>query len=318
MTDQVITIQNNAELAATVVKAKAFKDAARAENTKRSYGSDWADFSAWCAARGFDPLPARPTTVILYVTDLADRYKVSTITRRLSAISQAHRIAGHESPTRNAQVHEVMKGLKRQKGTAREKRTAILVRDIQAIVNRLPDNLLGIRDRALLLVGFAGGFRRSELAALDVEDVEFTDDGLVVTVQRSKTDQEARGEKVGITYGSNLPTCPVRSLKAWIEASGITNGALFRSLDRHGRMHGRLSAKAVTQIIKRRAKAAGLDPTRYAAHSLRSGMATQADLNGVSLTDIKRQGRWRDDKTVHGYMQRTHLFQSNASAKLGL
>ena len=318
MTEQTITTHNDAGLAVTASKAKAYKDCARAQHTKRSYSSDWADFSAWCVARGFDPLPAQPMTVILYVTDLAERCKVSTITRRLSAISQAHKIAGHESPTVNVQVREVMKGLKREKGTAREKRTAILLEDIQAIVDHLPANLLGARDRALLLVGFAGAFRRSELAALDVDDIEFTDDGLVVTVRRSKTDQEGRGEKVGITYGSNLATCPVRSLKTWIEASGIATGPLFRSIDRHGRMHDRLSAKAISGIVKRRVKAAGLDPAKYAAHSLRSGMATQADLNGVSLTDIKRQGRWRDDKTVRGYMQRTHLFQSNASAKLGL
>jgi len=250
---------------------------------------------------------------------MAGRFKVSTIQRRLSAISQAHIAAGHPSPVQNPQVRELMNGIKRSKGTAPAKKTALLMKDIRAMVNQLPSNRLGIRDRALLLLGFAGAFRRSELTALDVEDLEFNEDGMIVRVRRSKTDAEGRGEKVGIPYGSNPATCPVRSLWSWLEASGLESGALFRGINRHGRIQAdRLTSQSIAKIVKRYAEAAGLKPELYGAHSLRSGFATQADLAGAKFTDIKRQGRWKNDATVRGYMPRSELFESNAEAEPGL
>ena len=170
-----------------------------------------------------------------------------------------------------------------------------------------------------MLLGFAGAFRRSELTALDVEDLKFNEDGMIVRVRRSKTDAEGRGEKVGIPYGSNPATCPVRALRAWLEASEIQSGALFRGINRHGQILAeRLTSQSIAKVVKRYAEAAGLNPELYGAHSLRPGFATQADLAGAKFTDIKRQGRWKNDATVREYMQRSELFESNAAAELGL
>jgi integrase len=190
--------------------------------------------------------------VALYVTDLAASLKSATITRRISAISQAHQIAGMESPTRAAKVRLVMAGIRRTLGTAQEAKTPVLVDDLKRMIARLPEGLLGVRDRALLLIGFAGGFRRSELTALDRDAVEITRDGLVVTIRRSKTDQEAEGRKIGVPYGSNPATCPVRSFQSWLESSGITEGPVLRPINRHGKMAAtRLSGAAVADVVKK-------------------------------------------------------------------
>ena len=186
-------------------------------------------------------------------------------------------------------------------------------------MDALPENLAGTRDRALLLVGFAGGFRRSELAALDVEDVVPTDDGLVVNLRRSKTDPEGRGRDVGIPYGSSPATCPVRALTAWTTAAGISDGALFRRVNRHGRVGvTRLHSDSVGIIVKRASQAAGLDPARYAGHSLRAGLATQAYLNGAGELAIMRQTGHRSLEMVRRYIRDGSLFRENPAAKLGL
>ena len=187
------------------------------------------------------------------------------------------------------------------------------------MVAGLPEGLLGIRDRALLLVGFAGAFRRSELVGLDIADLDFNHDGLTVTLRRSKTDQEGEGRKVGLPYGSNPSTCPVRSLQAWIEASAIEAGPVFRSVNRHGRLQpDRLSDKAVALVVKRRAEAAGLDPSRYAGHSLRAGLATAAANAGVSERAIMAQTGHRSVQMVRRYIRDGSLFRENAAAKVGL
>ena len=186
------------------------------------------------------------------------------------------------------------------------------------MVATLPDNLLGLRDRALLLIGFAGAFRRSELVSLDVEDVEECAEGLRVTLRRSKTDQEGAGEVKGIPYGRKLETCPVRALRAWLEAAGITAGPIFRSVNRHGQVQpGRLSDKAVALVVKRAAEAAGFDATRYAGHSLRTGLTTSAAAAGVQERDIMRQTGHRSVNMVRRYIREGELFRSNAAAQVG-
>ena len=185
--------------------------------------------------------------------------------------------------------------------------------------NWLDDGLIGIRDRALLLVGYAGGFRRSELAGLDVEDVTETADGLVLRVRRSKTDPEGKGSSVALPYGSAAATCPVRSYRAWIAAASLTLGPAFRAVDRHGRVAaGRLDAGSIARVVKRAAAAAGLDPARYAGHSLRAGFATQAFLNGVAEVSIMRQTRHKSLNTLRKYIRDRSLFRDNPAAKLGL
>jgi integrase len=187
------------------------------------------------------------------------------------------------------------------------------------MLEALPNTLAGGRNRALLLMGFAGGFRRSELSALDVEDVVKNDDGLVVKLRRSKTDPEGKGREVGIPYGSNPSTCPVRALQAWKTATGISEGALFRGIDRHGHVGmTRLHKDSVGLIVKRAVEAAGLDPDLYAGHSLRAGLATQSYLNGAGELAIMRQTGHRSLAMVRRYIREGSLFRDNPAGKLGL
>jgi len=198
-------------------QAEEFVRAAKAPATLRAYRSDWTHFRTWCDEHTLCPLPASPKTVALYLSALAATHRPATMTRRLTAITKAHQIAGHPSPATMQQpaVSETLKGIRRTLGTAQQIKAPLLTADVRRMVEALPDNLAGRRDRALLLLGFAGGFRRSELAALDVEDVQPTEDGLIVKLRRSKTDPEGKGRDVGIPYGSSPSTCPVRALAAW-------------------------------------------------------------------------------------------------------
>ncbi len=272
-----------------------------------------------CKVHNQSPLPASPETVALYIADLSDQHKPGTLTRRLSAISQAHQIAELESPTAAARVRLVMAGIRRNKGTAQTPKTPVLVEDLRRMISCLPDNLLGVRDRALLLIGFSGAFRRSELVALDVDDIAFTKEGLVVRIRRSKADQEGEGRKIGIPYGSNPATCPIRSLQEWLERSGIGDGPLFRPINRHGKMASmRLSGAAVSDVVKRYVEATGLDASEFAGHSLRSGLATSAAMAGASERSIMDQTGHRSLNMVRRYIRDGSLFRDNAVAVVGL
>ena len=211
-----------------------------------------------------------------------------------------------------------MKGIRRALGTAQPGKEPLLTADLVAMLEALDDGLLGVRDRALLLVGYAGGFRRSELANLDAEDVTETEDGLVIRVRRSKTDPEGKGATVALPYGSAAATCPVRSYRAWISAAAITTGPVFRAVDRHGRVApGRLDPGSIARVVKRAAGTAGLDPALYAGHSLRAGFATQAFLNGVAEVSIMRQTRHKSLNTVRKYIRDRSLFRDNPGGETG-
>ena len=302
-------------------RAEEFVRAAKAPATLRAYRSDWNHFSGWCDQHRLAALPASPETVAWYLTALAATHRPATMTRRLTAIGKAHQIAGHPSPATMQQpaVSETLKGIRRTLGTAQKAKAPLLTADVRRMVEALPDTLAGRRDRALLLLGFAGGFRRSELAALDVEDIVAKDDGLVVKLRRSKTDPEGQGRDVGIPYGSNPSTCPVRTLQAWKHAGGISEGPLFRGIDRHGRLGAaRLHKDSIGLIVKRAAAAAGLDPASYAGHSLRAGLATQSYLNGAGELAIMRQTGHRSLEMVRRYIRDGSLFRDNPAGKLGL
>jgi site-specific recombinase XerD len=310
---------NAVELAALVDQAEAFLRQARAENTRRAYASDWKDFERWCAGRQVPVCPAAPSTVALYLTALAATHKVSTLTRRLSAISQAHRTAGVPSPTEEAGVRGLMAGIRRSRGTASTAKRPLLVPELQALLAALPDNLLGCRDRALLLLGFSGAFRRSELVSLNCEDVQETGDGLVLTLRRSKVDQEAAGRAVAIPRGREVASCPVQALARWREAAGITQGPLFLRVNRHGQvLPHRLSGEAVALVVKRYAAAAGLDPKEFAGHSLRAGLATSAAIAGKSERAIMNQTGHKSTATLRRYIRDANLFRDNAAEGLGL
>jgi integrase len=324
MIPAILPSSSSAELVPLTIateRAREYIHHAKAPSTVRAYRSDWRHFCQWCVAHNLASLPAAPETVSLYLAEFGGLLKPATLQRRLAAIAKAHQAAGFESPAsmRHAAVSEVWKGLKRMHGTAQECKAAVLTKDLRAMLRTLPGNLLGTRDRALLLIGFAGAFRRSELVALQLEDCAFTTDGLVITLRRSKTDQEGEGRKVGIPYGSNLDTCPVRSLRAYLEASGIVTGPLFRPINRHGRMGERgLSPFGVALVVKRYAVAAGFDGSRYAGHSLRAGLATSAAAAGVSERAIMDQTGHKSTSMMRRYIREGSLWRENAAACVGL
>jgi site-specific recombinase XerD len=293
--------------------------ASKAENTLRGYQHDWRDFCGWCEGHGVGALPANPETVASYIAECAARLKVGSLQRRLNAISEAHKAVGLDSPTHNAIVRNAMKGIRRMMGTAPTQKTAALTDDIRAMIGATDTGLIGARDRGLVLLGFAGAFRRSELVGLDVADLDFTREGLTVTLRRSKTDQDGAGRKVGIPYGSNPETCPVRVLQAWMERAEVVQGSVFRSLNRHGRvLPGRLSGSDVARIIKKLAERAGLDAAKYAGHSLRAGHATSAAIAGASERSIMNQTGHRSVQMVRRYIRDGNLFRENSAGKLGL
>jgi integrase len=228
------TTEQGVELAEIAADARDYVAASRAEKTTRVYRTGWVQFTAWCDEHGVIPLPARAETVACYVADLARAAKPATIDLRLAAISAAHRAASHDSPTKEEAVRLVRRGVRRTLGTAQRQVRAVTVPELRTMLQGLGTDPAECRDRALLLLGFAGALRRSELVGLDVADITEGNDGLTVRLRRSKTDQEGAGRTVGIPYGSNPITCPVRAWPAWLEASGVTEGAAFRRVDRHG------------------------------------------------------------------------------------
>lgn len=317
--NKALTAIQGMEIGQIAEQAQDYISQSKAENTIRAYRTDWKHFCDWCNSHNLQAMPASPETVALYLSDLAGQgMKASTLQRRISAISQAHQLAGHETPTQDKAVRSVMAGIRRVHGTAQKGKAPTMTDDIRAMVDTLPDDLLGIRDRALLLVGFAGAFRRSELVSLDVSDVEVKREGLVITLRHSKTDQEGAGRKIGIPYGSNPGTCPVRALQAWLEASGINEGALFRTMNRHGQVKERLSGQGVAIVVKRCAEAAGLNAEDYAGHSLRAGLATSAATAGVSERAIMNQTGHKSVNMVRRYIREGSLFRENAAAGVGL
>ncbi|WP_245921006.1 site-specific integrase [Melghirimyces profundicolus] len=300
-------------------KAKDYTRLSKASNTAKSYRGDWKDFTAWCEARALSPLPAEPQTVALYLADLAERRKTSTLQRRLSAISQAHQSAGYDSPTNAHLVRTVWAGIRRAKGMYQEGKAPILVEDLRQIAETLPDTLTGKRDRALLLVGFAGGFRRSELVSVDVGDVQTVPRGIVIHLRRSKTDPEGRGEKVGLPRGTRPGTCPVRAMEDWLRAAEITEGPVFRPINRHGRVRNRrLTDRSVALIVKKAVAAIGLDPKEFSGHSLRAGIATSAAMAGKDERAIMKQTRHKSAQMVRRYIRDGELFNENAASDIGL
>ncbi|AWM39153.1 integrase [Gemmata obscuriglobus] len=300
-------------------EADRYVEKSRAPNTRRAQRSDWKDFSSWCAKYARSPLPAAPDTVAYYLADRSQELKTSTLQRRLMSISDAHRTAGFDSPTKSAQVKLVWAGIRRDKGVAQNHKKPTLTKHIREMVEHLPQGLLGVRDRALLLLGFAGAMRRSELVGIDATDVALTDEGLVVTIRKSKTDQVQEGRTLGIPYGEHEGTCPVRAVLAWVDQAAILEGPLFRSVNKHGHVMGtRLSDRTVAEVVKRSLVAAGHTARGYAAHSLRAGLITQAAIAGASDRDIQDQSGHKSLLVMRRYIRDGSLFRQNVAAKVGL
>ena len=302
--------------------ARGYAAASKAPATLRAYRCDLADFTDWCAQHGAEPLPATPATIALYLTSLADAgAKVSTIRRRVASLSQAHQLASvGPPPTADPVVKATLAGIRRALGTAPEQKTAAVTPELRRLLATCDSSTAaGLRDAALLLVGFAGGFRRAELVALDADDVDEVADGLRVTVRRSKTDPEAVGREVGIPWGSHVDSCPVRALRAWREVAGAGAGPLFRAVDRHDHVAAaRLTPQSVALVVKRACRRAGMDPRTYAGHSLRAGLATSAAQGGAPERAIMRQTGHRSAEVLRRYIRAGTLFEENAAAFTGL
>jgi integrase len=319
---ELIPAETKASLPATLFEledaTRQYETKAKAENTKRAYRAAWGHFTAWCTEQGIEPLPAHPRAVAHYLTASADTgAKVSTMRIRLTAIGMAHRLSGHPFDAKHPQIDGAWAGIKRTVGTRPERKAAVLPDDLRRMVAKLPDTLAGKRDRALLLIGFGGAMRRSELVALQVEDIRQDKHGLKVLIRRSKTDQEGKGEEVAIHRSGKAAVCPVVALQEWLKASGITTGPIFRPVGKGGRiLDQQLTDRSAAQVVKDAAEAAGLDPKQYAGHSLRAGLATSAALAGHDLVQIMRQTRHKSVDVARIYVRDADLWRDNVTKKL--
>ena len=278
------------------VKSKRRMQKSKSFNTIKSYASDWNDFADWCEHHEAASLPAEPETIVNYINDLADNAKANTVSRRVTAISENHIAAGYK---RDNPAHSG------------------LVRNAMAAIRGFGTDEASIRDKALLLLGFAGAFRRSELVALTVEDVSFSAEGMVVFIGKSKGDQLGKGSYIGIPYAPDKEICAVRALRAWLSLSGIKKGPLFRPFKRNHELRDtQLSDKSVALIVKKYIKKAGLSEEDFAGHSLRRGFATSAAQHDVDALTIMRQTRHKSEKMVHRYIEQGNIFKDNPLARM--
>jgi integrase len=299
-----------------VAGAASYAANARASATRKAYVTDWQLFETWCAARHLPSMPAPPQVIALYLTSLADEQaqRPSTLKRKLTSIAHAHRSQGFPWQKSDPLICEVMSGIARRHGIAPRQKAPVCAPELAALVAPLGTGLRDLRDRAILLVGWAGAYRRSELVSLDVEDIgRQATLGLVATLRRSKTDQEGAGTKKGIPYAKDPNLCPVRALDAWLAASGIPSGPIFREIDRHGRLRARLTPGSVALIVKRAALRAGLDPRNLSGHSLRAGLVTTAAKHGKSSDAIMRQTNQSCEKVMRTYIRHALVFDDNAA-----
>jgi site-specific recombinase XerD len=292
--------------------------ARKAKNTYRAYLSDMRQFEIWAFGLGLETLPAEPQTVARYLGSMSATKSSATIGRRMASISHFHRERGFADPTKHATVAGLMEGIRRSNaGKPTAAKAAVLTKHLRRGLKADVTRPVDIRNKALLLVGFAGCFRRSELVAIDVDHLAFDEENRCrVMLPKSKTNQTGEPESVWILPGGSH--CPVRALRAWLALGRITEGPVFRSVDRHGNVKERLSCDAVAYQVKRFAVKAGLDPKQFSGHSLRAGHVTQAFLSDTPAHLIQRQGRWRSLETVMRYNRDVESMKHNSSSHLGL
>ena len=281
----------------------------KAPNTLRAYQADFKDFSLFCIKNGFSSMPTEPKILALYLTFLSATSKYSTLKRRIASISVIHRIKGHYLDTKHPIIMENLHGIKRVKGTAQKSKKPLLINNLKSIINAIDEIKYSekkkFRDKALILIGFSGGFRRSELVNIDFDDLEFVNEGVKIFISRSKTDQSGEGMIKAIPYFENKQFCPVTKLKDWINFSNIKSGKIFE-----------ISDKSVALIIKNYASLSGLDPNKYGGHSLRSGFATSAAEFGAEERNIMAMTGHKTTQMVRRYIQEANLFKNNALNKI--
>lgn len=312
-------------------KADHYAAASLSESTRRCYERDWKIFYQFCESLELDSLPAKPETICLYAAEMIGKgLSVSTITRRMTSITAIHEASEHLSPVKNAKVSRVLQGIKKEHGAPPASRKAILWSDLNKMIIQCDCLMIGTRDAALLTLGWSSALRRSELVALNIGDLEFSDEGLIVTVRRSKTDKEGNGSKIGIPRAiektgllgrTNDRLCPVKLVERWISRMSQTplspDEPLFVKLGVNARgkwWHpngGRLSARSVSIIVKTYARYAGLNWEQYAAHSLRRGLATEAGARGIPERVISRHTRHQSIKVLRGYIEDGTIWDEN-------
>jgi len=283
----------------------------KSTNTLRAYQSDYKDFSLFCSKNGFQAMPTQPKILALYITHLASYSKYSTLKRRLASISIIHKSKGHYIDTKHPIIVENLMGIKRKNGSNQKGKKPLLINDLKLLINSIDEskekNIRKIRDKALVLIGFSGGFRRSELVDIEYEDIEFVEEGVKIFVKRSKTDQSGEGMTKAIPYFDNINFCPVKALNKWVVEAEIKEGKIFN-----------ISDKSVALIIKKYANYAGLDSHRYAGHSLRSGFATSTAESGAEERNIMAMTGHKSTEMVRRYIKEANLFKDNALNKLKL
>lgn len=303
-----VSMQSNAwVIQPTTALVSQFLSAAIADNTRRAYKQDLQDFLRWGGT-----VPCSSETMAAYIADSAEHLSPHTITRRVVGIGRAHVSQGFPDPAKNDLVRTVLRGVRRVKGMAQRQVDPLLKQDLFSILSFMK-GVTGARDRALILLGFAAALRRSELAALQVHDIEFVRDGVIVHLRKSKTDQQGEGRKIGVPWG-RTSACPVKAVERWLEVSQISSGPIFRGINRGGAVgQSQLSAQSVALILKSYANRAGLDPSKISGHSLRSGLVTSAIQAGVGVHKIMDQTGHRSVEMLARYIREAGLFEGNAS-----
>ena len=313
--------QNNqvSEIESLLLEAREYLDASLAPKTRQAYAMDLREFRTWCDAHSCSWMPAEANTLVAYVTSMAKTHKVSSITRRLAAISVAHRFLQQKTnPVKDFKVRQLLEGIKRKKKCAPTQKQPTVTLHIKEMVGEIPPTLQGLRDRALLLLGFSGALRRSELVGIDVEDLALCKDGLVVTIQKSKTDQYSYGRKVGVCFGEHEDTCPVKAVTNWMKGAAISTGALFRPVKWDKVQDTRLSDKAVARMVKRYGADIGLEASKFSGHSLRAGLVTSAIQAGVDPLDVQRHSGHASLDMLKRYIRDATVFRGNPTSKIGL
>ena len=294
----------------------------KANNTVRAYKSDFNDFSLFCARNGLKSLPSEPKIVSIYLTHLSTKdAKMSTIKRRLVSIGVIHKLKGFYMDTKHPLIVENMMGIKRRKGIIQKGKKPILINNLKLLINVIDeennDEIKKIRDRSIILIGFSGGFRRSEIVALNYDDLEFVQEGVKITLKKSKTDQFGEGSIKGLPYFDNSQYCPVISLEKWIKISKIVSGPLFRRFTKGSKLsEKRLTDQTIALIIKKYLKLTGIDSKNYSGHSLRSGFATSAAESGAEERSIMAMTGHRSAEMVRRYIKEANLFKNNALNKI--
>ena len=295
----------------------------KSNNTLRAYKSDFKDFGSFCSNHGFNSLPTEPKIVALYITHLSKNSKISTLRRRLVSISMVHKLKGHYLDVKHPIIIENLMGIRRSKGSLQKGKKPLLINHLKAIINVINekkiDEVKKYRDKAIILIGFGGGFRRAEIISIDYEDLEFVPEGLKITVKKSKTDQYGEGMNKGLPYFRNETYCPVINLKKWLELSNIKSGAIFRRFSKGLSVtNSRLSDQSVALIIKNYLNLAGIESSNYSGHSLRSGFATVAADSGADERSIMAMTGHKTTQMVRRYIREANIFKNNALNKIKL